>query len=80
MDKIRRNLNCQDNTMEQTGSDFAFELYSCGITSAPIQFVHRIKVQINAKVAGVVVATYSSIFITSPIVAELESRRKSVVT
>jgi preprotein translocase subunit SecF len=89
-DRIRENLNKNlDQSMERLFNTSINEVLSRTVITSLTTFLAAISLYlfggevINdfalALVAGVVIATYSSIFIASPIVAELESRRGRAV-
>jgi preprotein translocase subunit SecF len=88
-DRIRENLNKNMNdSMENIFNLSINEVLSRTIITSLTTFLAAVSLFLFggevihdfalALVAGVVVATYSSIFIASPIVAELEARRKKV--
>ncbi|GAM10855.1 protein translocase subunit SecF [Geobacter sp. OR-1] len=85
-DRIRENLNKNlDQSMERLFNTSINEVLSRTVITSLTTFLAAISLYLFggevihdfalALVAGVVIATYSSIFIASPIVAELESRR-----
>lgn len=89
-DRIRENLNKHlDQSMESIFNRSINEVLSRTVVTSLTTFLAAISLFLFggevihdfalALVAGVVIATYSSIFIASPIVAELESRRKPVL-
>jgi len=86
-DRIRENLNKGLNeSMEQVFNTSINEVLSRTVVTSLTTFLAAVSLFLFggevihdfalALVTGVVVATYSSIFIASPIVAELETRRK----
>ncbi len=89
-DRIRENLN--KNSVESMDSVFnnsINEVLSRTVVTSLTTFLAAISLYLFggevihdfalALVAGIVIATYSSIFIASPLVAELESRRKTSI-
>lgn len=89
-DRIRENLNKSMNEpMEQIFNRSINEVLSRTIITSLTTFLAAISLLLFggevihdfalALVTGIVVATYSSIFIASPIVAELENRKKPLV-
>lgn len=88
-DRIRENLNKNlVESMENTFNKSINEVLSRTVVTSLTTFLAAISLFLFggevihdfalALVAGIVIATYSSIFIASPIVAELENRRKAV--
>ena len=90
-DRIRENLNKSINeSMECIFNKSINEVLSRTVITSLTTFLAAVSLFLFggeiihdfalALVSGVVIATYSSIFIASPIVAELEIRRKPIVT
>lgn len=88
-DRIRENLKKNlVESMENTFNNSINEVLSRTVVTSLTTFLAAISLYLFggdvihdfalALVAGIVIATYSSIFIASPIVAELENRRKTV--
>lgn len=89
-DRIRENLNKNLNeSMENIFNKSINEVLSRTVITSLTTFLAAVSLFLFggevihdfalALVAGVVIATYSSIFIASPIVAELEARRKPLM-
>lgn len=89
-DRIRENINKNlDESMDNLFNRSINEVLSRTVVTSLTTFLAAASLLLFggevihdfalALVAGVVIATYSSIFIASPIVAELESRRKKVI-
>lgn len=89
-DRIRENLNKNlAETMENVFNKSINEVLSRTVVTSLTTFLAAVSLLLFggevihdfalALVAGVVIATYSSIFIASPIVAELENRRKTTI-
>lgn len=88
-DRIRENLNKNlVESLENTFNNSINEVLSRTVVTSLTTFLAAFSLFLFggevihdfalALVAGIVIATYSSIFIASPIVAELENRRKTV--
>lgn len=88
-DRIRENLNKNlAGSMDNIFNNSINEVLSRTVVTSLTTFLAAISLFLFggevihdfalALVAGIVIATYSSIFIASPIVAELENRRKTV--